>query len=68
MSQLKWPTFSLSELDALEDDLAFESVNGDPEAIPSCLREDAHEALPDLVDPSPREVRSYTQAMFVCKS
>ena len=45
-----------AELEALEDDLAFESVSGDSEAIPSYLRDDIHEPLPDLVDESPAEV------------
>lgn len=45
-----------AELDALEDDLAFESVAGESEAIPSYLREDIHETLPDLVDEAPKEV------------
>lgn len=40
-----------AELEALEDDLAFESVSGNDEAIPSYLKEDMGEPLPDLVDP-----------------
>ena len=45
-----------TELDALEDELAFESVSGNDEAIPSYLRDDIHEPLPDLVDDKPVEV------------
>ncbi|CAD6585134.1 MAG: hypothetical protein CYPHOPRED_002975 [Cyphobasidiales sp. Tagirdzhanova-0007] len=44
-----------AELDALEDDLAFESVAGESDAIPSYLREDVRETLPDL-NPAPKEV------------
>lgn len=45
-----------TELDALEDDLAYESIAGESEAIPSYLRDDIHEPLPDLVDEQPAEV------------
>jgi charged multivesicular body protein 5 len=50
-----------AELDALEDDLAFESIQGNTnhdEAIPSYLRDDMNEPLPDLVDPTSEDVRS----------
>ncbi|KAL7004703.1 Vacuolar protein-sorting-associated protein 60 [Cystobasidiomycetes sp. EMM_F5] len=40
-----------AELDALEDDLAFESISGESDAIPSYLRDDLKdEPLPDLVE------------------
>lgn len=41
-----------AELEALEDDLAFESVSGNDEAIPSYLKDDMNEPLPDLVEPT----------------
>jgi len=44
-----------AELDALEDDLAFESIAGVSDAIPSYLRDNIHEPLPDLVDEPPTE-------------
>lgn len=54
------------ELDALEDELAFESVSGNDEAIPSYLRDDIHEPLPDLVDDKPLEVSFFcSQAKLV---
>lgn len=55
-NSIPWLTHVLAELDALEDELAFESVSGNDEAIPSYLRDDINEPLPDLVDDKPLEV------------
>lgn len=69
LSDQRWTHHLLSrhaELDALEDDLAFESIlsnANDSESIPSYLRDDVNEALPDLVDEPQAEGKQAAKAV-----